>query len=301
MDSSKSIEDDTIKDQAESGYVSTRPRFTRARRTWKLNIRNLVYEDMRALDAFVMNGAARGGNAFLYPNLLPNWSFEFPALSAVDLVFGWNVPANPPHIAAGLATLAQDGAQSVAFSPVDGETIAAISAVTAQVIADQPIPCNPGEVYVFAGQVYGVPFSQTPNLTLSAGVAINFLDVNGNVLSTLTGTPVAASAAWQAYSYQFTVPANAAAFTVALCGSIANTSNSPITLAASSPTIANYGAAFWDCVGCALLTPLTPYGRMIGSAPLGTFVRFSSLPETSDIGFGQGVKRYGAHFELTEV
>jgi hypothetical protein len=75
MDTSKKTEDDTIRDQMEAGYVATRPRFTRARRTWDFNVRNLVAEDIRALDRFFMETAARGGNSFLYPNLLPNSSF----------------------------------------------------------------------------------------------------------------------------------------------------------------------------------------------------------------------------------
>ena len=81
MDSSRSLEDDTIRDQNESGAVATRPRFTRARRTWKINTRNLTAEDARVLDYFSEITAARGGNAFLYPNLLLNWSFEIPAAS----------------------------------------------------------------------------------------------------------------------------------------------------------------------------------------------------------------------------
>jgi hypothetical protein len=40
---------------------------------------------------------------------------------------------------------------------------------------------------------------------------------------------------------------------------------------------------------------------MVGTQPLGCPVRFSKLPEVSDIGWGDGVKRYGCNFELTEV
>ena len=89
MDSSKSTEDDTIRDPMESGDVATRPRGTRARDTWKVNVRNITAEDKRALDYFQRVTAARGSNSFLFPNLLPNGSFEFPAPSAAMLAFGW--------------------------------------------------------------------------------------------------------------------------------------------------------------------------------------------------------------------
>jgi hypothetical protein len=40
---------------------------------------------------------------------------------------------------------------------------------------------------------------------------------------------------------------------------------------------------------------------MVGSQSLGCLVRFSSLPEIADIGWGAGVKVYGAKIELQEV
>src|SRR5581483_10620234 len=55
MDSSEQAADDTIRDSMDSGYVATRPRFTRERRTWNVNHRNLIAEDVRVLRNFRAN------------------------------------------------------------------------------------------------------------------------------------------------------------------------------------------------------------------------------------------------------
>ena len=294
MDSSKSVEDDTIRDQMENGYVATRPRFTRARRTWKINVRNLQAEDMRSLDQFFMATTARGAGSFLYPNLLPNGSFEFPASDAPDLALGWNVSNPIPQEAINIGTVTvQDGTYALGFSTVAGQSVPAASTVTGTVTADRLISCTPGEVYILTASASGVQG------TLAAGVLagnahIAFFDANSNPLNALDGGNVPIGVGWQTYSYQFTVPLNAASFSVSLSVSLANTSGSVMALDGSA-------SISWDATACALLTPITPYGRMAGSQSLGCFVRFSKLPETSDIGVGTGVKRYGANFELTEV
>jgi hypothetical protein len=293
MDSSKTTEDDTIRDQAESGYVATRPRFTRVRRTWKANVRNLVAEDVRTLDEFYMVTTARGGNSFLYPNLLPNWSFEYAAIREGELVLGWSAGANAAQIAIqAVASPVADGVQALSFGTVAAASVPAHTTVTAQVIAGAVISCSAGEVYVFSGQINATPG------TLAAGVmvpsvGVNFYDTNGNLLSTATGTFTVA-AGWNQCGYQFTVPANAVSFQLYLNLALVNSTGSAIALDGSA-------SVAFDEVGCSLFTPLTPYGRMIGSQSLGCLVRFSKLPENSDIGYGGGVKRYGASFELTEV
>lgn len=294
MDSSKSVDDDTIRDQMESGYVATRPRFTRARRTWKINVRNLQAEDMRVLDQFFMVTSARGANSFLYPNLLPNGSFEFPAQSDADVAYGWNISSGPPQEAISIGTVTvEDGTHALSFTTVAGQSIPATSTVTGTACADQPISCTPGEVYTLTASASAVQGTLAAGV-LSSYARISFFDADGNPLSTLTGGNVPVGTGWQTYSYQFTVPANAASFSVSLNVSLANTAGAALNIDASA-------SVAWDVVACALLTPITPFGRMAGSQPLGCFVRFSKLPETSDIGVGTGVKRYGANFELTEV
>ena len=294
MDSSKNIEDDTIRDQMESGYVATRPRFTRVRRTWKINVRNLVAEDVRTLDQFSMVTAARGANSFLYPNLLPNGSFEFAAQIAADVALGWNISGATPQEAIGIGTVTvEDGTHALNFTTVAAQSIPANSTVTGAVTADQRISCTPGEVYLFTASANGVQGTLAAGV-LQPGVRIAFFDANGNTLSTLTGPVATVGSGWQPYSYQFTIPANAITFGVSLAVALVNSG-------ATAVTLDNSASVAWDSAGCALLTPLAPYGRMAGSQPLGCLLRFSKLPETSDIGMGQGVKRYGASFELTEV
>lgn len=303
MDSSKSTEDDTIRDSMESGYIATRPRFTRARDTFKVNVRNLVAEDKRALDAFVKTKSLRGANSFLYPNLLLNGSFEFPAVSASDLVFGWNLSA----AAAGIivepisGTPVADGSWAVNFLMLGGNVFAPGAQKNAQLGCDQLIPCTPGDVYAFTASLNCTPANLPtggplgiPPGGLVGNVVISYFDSNGNPLSTYTSLPATVASVWSPYSFQFTIPANAVTFGVALSVTFKNPTSSAITLSAPA-------AIAFDNVGCALYTPVQPYGRTVGTDPLPWPVRFSSLPEFSDVGFGGGVKRYGVHFELTEV
>lgn len=296
MDTSKTTEDDTIRDQAESGYIATRPRFTRSRRTWKVNVRNLQAEDVRALDAFSMSTVQRGGKSFLYPNLLANGSFEFPALDADELAFGWIAAGTPvAALATSLTTSGiEDGLQAIGFSPVAGQGIAAYATVSAEVDSAAQIPCTPDEVYLFHGRL-NLTLGTLAAGALSANVGAAFMDQHGNALTPVLGTAVtAATNGWTDFWFTFTAPANAASFHVRLFAGLHNSGSTALTLDASASVL-------WDEVGCALLTPITPYGRMVGSQPLGCPVRFTKLPELSDIGYGNGVKRYGVNFEVTEV
>jgi len=293
MDTSKKTEDDTIRDEMEKGYVATRPRFTRARRTWTLNVRNLVAEDVRALDQFFMVTAARGGNAFLFPNLVANGSFELPVQDASDIAAGWNIAAQPAQVSIGLSSTAAEGSQALKFISNASQTLAAGATVVAEVDSDALIPCQPGEVYVLTAQ-----FNVTRNLSLGTNAVtgwagVTYYDSNGNTLSSVVGGDTLGNG-WLAYGYQFTVPANAASFKVQLFTQLHNGSGTTLTLG-------NDLAVAWDAVGCALQTPLTPHGRMVGSQPLGCLVRFSKMPEFSDIGWASGAKAYGAAIELQEV
>lgn len=292
MDSSKTIEDDTIRDEMESGYVATRPRFTRARRTWKLNVRNLLAEDVRAIDAFAMGAAARGGNKFLFPNLLSNGSFELPATLSTELVSGWSIAATAAQAAISASSASvEDGSLALAFTTT-ASTLAASATATASVVCSPAIACKPGEVYAFAGSVKAVQGNLSSGVLGTAVVATFYSSEGGTV--TTQSSSVALASGWQQFGCQFTVPSGAVSLSIRLTTTLTNATSAAITLDSSA-------SITWDAVGCALLTPLTGYGRMVGSQPLGCFVRFSKLPEISDIGFGGGVKRYGASIELTEV
>jgi len=298
MDSSRSLEDDTIRDQNESGAVATRPRFTRARRTWKINTRNLTAEDARVIDYFSEITAARGGNAFLYPNLLLNWSFEIPAASPTELVRGWYVAsAAIPQLAITVATTGvEDGLQALGFNTVAGQSLAVGQYLQAVVNSRAQIPCTPGEVYLFHGRVNPTPGTLPDYWALSANVAVNVTLANGTTTQMIGTWFNTATPGWQDFWYSFTIPPNAVSFSLGILGvlNIHNTAVGTINLDGSASIL-------WDEVGCSLLTPVQPYGRMAGSAPLGRPVRFTKLPEISDIGYGNGQKVYGTSFELTEV
>lgn len=298
MDASKSTEDDTIKDAAESGYVSTRPRFTRVRDTWKVNVRNLVAEDKRALDYFQKVTAERGSLSFLYPNLLPNGSFEFPACDATQIVEGWfqsSAPAADLPLSIGTVGI-EDGTQALSFGTTTGQVLAAGSSVSAEVDSAALTPCTPGEVYLFHARVKPTQGTLASAATLWGLATLYTYDANGNA------TPLAGSGngfntavgGWQDYYSIFTIPAGAVSFRVRLLGNLTGPSSGTITLDGSASIL-------FDEVGCGLLTPIQFYGRTVGTDPLPRPVRFSKLPEFADIGWGGGVKRYGVNFELTEV
>lgn len=298
MDTSKSTEDDTIKDSAESGYVSTRPRFTRARDTWKINVRNLVAEDVRVLDYFQKITAARGSNSFLYPNLLPNWSFEFPALNAAQVAKDWNQPGtSSAALPVSLATAnVEDGVQALCFGTVAAQVLAAGATVAAEVTSAVVTPCAPGDVYLFHARVNPAQGTLASAATLWAEAAMYTYDASGNQ-SALAGSGSGFNTSvsgWQDYYATFTIPAGAVGFRMRLIGNLTGPSSGTIALDGSASIL-------MDEVACALLTPAQWYGRMVGSYSLPRPVRFTKLPEFSDIGWGDGVKRYGVNFELTEV
>lgn len=298
MDTSKSTEDDTIRDTSESGYVSTRPRFTRVRDTWKINVRNLVAEDKRVLDYFTKVTAARGGNSFLFPNLLPNWSFEFPALDATELAQGW-YQADDPVAALPVSIVTsniEDGAAALCFGTAAATMLAEGASLSAEVDSDVVTPCAPGDVYLFHARVCPTQGTLAAASTLWAEALMYTYDADGNQ-STLAaaGNGFNCSVSgWQDYYDTFTIPAGAVSFRMRLLGNLTGSSSAAIALDGSASIL-------FDRVGCALLTPAQMYGRMVGSDALPRPVRFSKLPELADIGYGNGVKRYGANFELTEV
>jgi len=298
MDSSKSTEDDTIRDPMESGDVATRPRGTRARDTWKVNVRNLVAEDKRVLDYFQRVTAARGSNSFLFPNLLPNGSFEFPAPSAAFLAFGWyqgSAPAAALPVSLATAGL-EDGLQALCFGTTAGQVLTANQSVVAEVDSNVTTPCTPGETYLFHARVKPTKGSLASAATLWGSAAMFTYDANGNQ-SSLNGSGNGFNtsvAGWQDYFTTFTIPAGAVSFQVRLLGHLTGPGSGTITLDGSASIL-------MDEVACALLTPVQYYGRMAGSDCLPRPVRFTKLPEFSDIGYGSGQKVYGVNFELTEV
>lgn len=64
IDPDGTLEDGVLRTPAESGYVETRPRFTRARRSWGLNYPSLPDADVTALRTWEQVTLRNGADAF---------------------------------------------------------------------------------------------------------------------------------------------------------------------------------------------------------------------------------------------
>lgn len=306
--------------------MATRPRFSRGRRTWNLNVRNLIAEDVRALDVFQQVTVQRGSLAFLYPNLLPNGSFEIPALAAPPHTFltpggeipiagssigeqvfeGWTLSDATGFQVQGVAnavdgTMAAQIASIAAFSlPIGGYAIGEIT-------SHRKISVKPNEVYVFVAQIdLAVAGSLPGGVALGAGASatLTFADGTSQQSLIITATP---GSGFLPLTGTITIPATSVAgslpqsLSISLYLDFRNNSAATTTFAALGSPLSL--SATLDSVGLALQSAPQIYGRMVGSTPLPFPVRFApnKLPQFSDLGFGDGVKVYGSTFALEEV
>lgn len=308
MDGSESLENDTLSDKAQSGYVATRPRFTRVRRTWKVNFRTITAADKLALETFAAVTTARGANSFFFPNMVLNGGFETPATVSGQIAAGW-VEVSPQDIG---GTNPIDAEVIVETSTVDSGG----SALQCGFVAGHDFPADYGSgasagtavgIPVIAGESYtlsGDMLSSNPTtggswnpilaawFTDSAGTATT-LGTNSISHSYLEWPVVSGNGSWQAGSWTLTAPAGATQLFLVV-GVLMNTGS-------TAQTTTSAWNAYFDNLACALTTPLTTFGRMAGSANLGVPVRFTSLPEFSDMGWVGNQKRFGAAMALTEV
>ncbi len=312
MDGSESLENDTLSDKAQSGYVATRPRFTRVRRTWKVNFRTITAADKLALETFAAVTTARGANSFYFPNVLTNGGFEQPATLSWQLASGWT-EGSANDFAGGNPTDAQvlvqtsqvdSGSYALQCGFVAGYDFAAGANGAACAINTVGIPVIPGESYTLSGDMLSTPPAGTgwyPSVNFLWITGVSEITSSGqlipgaNIVSSgsLTWPVAAGNGAWQTGSLTVTAPAGAQ-YLFAMPG--VNLVNGP-----TAQTVGTNWNAYFDNLACALTTPLTTFGRMAGSANLGVPVRFTSLPEFSDMGWVGNQKRFGAAMALTEV
>jgi len=261
MDTSKKTEDDTIRDPMESGDQATRPRFTASAVPGCFNVRNLVAEDIRALDEFFMSPqyAARGGNAFLYPNLLPIGPLSFrPSRRRCCL---WMERRNRRATRVYRPLNCIDGGRHTGYQLCHCGRADRCRSHNhhGQLNCDSTVPCKPGEVYVFTGQVNATQGALAAGV-LAQNVSVGFFDVTGNH-SPRSRNAATIGGGWQGYGLQFTVPA------ARQVSALLSWSHSPTPPARALRLTAPHrlrGIAWvvdW-------LTPLTPYGRMVGSQSL---------------------------------
>jgi hypothetical protein len=313
MDSGQKTFDDTIRDQMDLGYVATRPRFSRRRRTWTQNIRNLQLEDVRALDVFANETVQCGAQSFYYPNLVPNWSFEFPAEFPDEVVSGWML-GNCNLCSIAPSSNAEDGLSAIQFVTGTG-SLAAGASIIGNLQATKSFQVVPGEIYqaVFWMASTSVGFT---GLTANASLQIVLEMSDGSEVVVSPSAPSAvpdlgtgSAVPYAAYSQTLTIPAPSGGLTIV--GAVAQlsltlTNSGTEAIAIYSTGERSYFSISFDAIGLALLTPApnySIYGRLVGSSTLPFPVRFaaSKSPSFSDLGFGDGIKRYGATFDLEEV
>ncbi len=299
----RKAEDGTVSDPAESGYVSTRPRFTRIRRTFAVSYKNLVAEDVRVLDQFEISTVQGKAGAFYMPNLAPNGSFEFPATLPGEIVSGWGggfVP-NPPG---SLWTLARTPSAHDNFYAL---TMAASGASLPTAISNESygnFSCNaPLSVEVGDAVQYTLWASAHFDSAISATVGLGLTCIFGYADG--TGVPgffpifaPTATIPYAQYSGSFIVPPHGSSALVS-CGCYFEASMGAGSGEAYSVSLT------MDSFGIAIAKAANPYGRMPGSSSPGSAVRLTKLMEIKDAPkerqFGGGSKLYDASFEVTEV
>ena len=283
----------------ESGYVATRPRFTRQRRTFGATYENICAEDVRVLDEFEVVTVQGKAGAFYYPNILPNGSFEIPAVpGSGQLAYGWTTQASN-LFTASLSALAFDGNASLLLTseamtvPAGGYGGANISGVISPAF-----PVSVGDVYQFGGQIM-------QSNTNPAGVDVWIIVVlwvtyaDGSVTDPQYYV-LAPAEGWTPLVTSLTVPSAASgspavsAYLEIGCW-LGNTSGAAVAVPAGASRL------YVDQVGLALTTPAQPYGRMPGSAPLGTLVRLNKMLSIKDNAFAGGQPTYDCTLEVTEV
>lgn len=292
----RKIEDGTLSDPKESGYVSTRPRFTRIRRSWTVGWKNLLAEDVRALDRFEVYTVKGGAGSFYMPNLLQNGSFEFHegGSGSNPLTFdGWTRGSSPEEILQlSAGSDPSVGGVAAQFSIVRGYSLASgVSAFNGYIFNHtSPIPVSSGDSMQFSGSVSVVVDSVPAGLQFTTQAILSF-DVGGQIY---TSPVTAATSGFVPYSYQFTVPAGASVLTLSLFTYLSQSTGSPIVLAGTL-------AVSWDECGLAVSSAAQAFGRMPGTSSPGSALRLTKPIEIKDGKLAVGVKRYDATCEVTEL
>lgn len=88
------VEDSVIRSNFDGGYVQTRARYTRIRKTWKINYSNLSNTNKNTLVAF-LNTVNGGADSFTWTNPIDEVSysvrFTIPPICSHTLIDRWDV------------------------------------------------------------------------------------------------------------------------------------------------------------------------------------------------------------------
>lgn len=294
MDTSQMSEDDTIRDSSESGYVATRPRYTRARRTWKVNVRNISLEDIRGMQNFRDNIVKRGSLAFYMPSLIKNGSFEIAAEpGSGDLADQWQASAGSPV----LSSTALDGGVAVQVASPAGLSAPGVNLTIGGVQYGGSIAANPGDT-ISVGFWYRVLATSQP-LYFETALLYQYEGQPEKSVATATIVGATINATWAQALATIQVPSAGDASALKYLTLRINVN---IDGASSEPTLgANEIQVLLDFVGAAVSATAQKQALMVGSSAITRQVRFTKLPEFADLGWVGGEKRYGATFEVTEL
>lgn len=299
FESTRKLEDGTLKDPMESGYVATRPRFTRLRRTFGVSYKFLSAEDVRALDRFETLTVQGGAGAFYLPNLIRNGSFE--VIGPDGELVGWQVLAgagNPYSVSQ--TTNAYDGSNAIKFSLnaitlTAGEDIQTLTSVECA-----PVSVSAGDSYL--AQAY-VNMTNAPpaNVALPLYILATVTYSDGTRVNRAYAQQYNSTSGWVNISATIPIVASQSGATKATLqiaiGAVADNSagSTTVNLAAGSAVY------LVDSVGLALVASAHPNGRMPGLSPLIYPVRFTKGVQMRDAGIADGQKTYHATFEVTEL
>jgi len=290
------------------GYVATRPRFSRERRTWNVNVRNLMAEDVRALRNFRANVVMRGSLSFYFPNLLLNGGFEFAPLLASEVFAGWTNNSDDSQMLAVSNGFAYDGSACLLIESVSGQVVTAGEYVSAYATCERQIPVNAGDVYQFNSWFLSAS-SPITGLTQTAKYFIDLFYTDGSSTRYFGPDFSLSATSWTLETGTWTVPAPPTGKVIAyaqlsLLSDIQNATGAPITLGPTTTSVR------FDGVGLALVSAGVPQIATACSEPIPVPVRFASgkLPKFSDLGWGSppgapsgGCFIFGATFALEEV
>lgn len=285
----------------ESGYVATRPRFTRLRRKFGVSYKLLTAEDLRVLDIFETKTVQGKAGAFYFPNLIANGSFEIPGPGGTG-VAGWTPdPDGLLEFAVVPWPNAVDGGVSLRMLSYS-QTVATGEAVNAGFVSSSRFGVSTGDVVALNAmvQVYanGIPTPATASL--QAVLTVQYANSSTNdIVQTLAST---LTTGFVPVSTSFTIPdfsgSAAVSATFRLVARIDNEDgSSPLSVAGGEVVF------FVDSLGLALASTVQPYGRMPGSQPLPGLFRFTKNISGMDnpSGWAGGGPVYDVSFEITEV
>lgn len=234
-----------------------------------------------------------GADAFYLPNLLSNGSFEsFEHDQFGDLFLdGWSIqPTTHQWVTAPvISPSAFDGSYALGLSlgstaPLD------VSGQGVAILAPS-LSVSPGDAYLFSAKVLasatlptGATFTTQPFFTFDVGAQIYPTAVTSS------------SASWVDYEVPIAIPVGASRVTVGILAFASKGSSSNTTLGSG-----NSINILWDECGFALTSAVQKYGRMIGTTSPGAAVRFTKGLDIKDAKPADGVKRYDATCEVTEL